>query len=336
MKIRCSWMGVIGVCLTAGLFAQSPVHSTHNYHLPDSVAARYLNHSLADARSLALKLTAPFSTEHEKYRAIFRWVCANIRSDYQLYAKVKQLRKRYQSDPVSLAIWNQKINHQMYEQLREKRSTVCTGYAYLIRTLAEHAGIACQLVDGYARSSQANLGGPGIPNHSWNAVRIDSVWYLSDATWASGQVYGQDGYFIPNFNESYFLVLPATFVHSHYPLDTAHLFLSDKPALTDFLNAPLVYAASYDYALHAVQPTTFFMMVDKGENVQFKVKQEGGIPIHKLALHVNDGEVTSIEAGCDENESTYNLTHAFTSRGIVAVHVVADGRPVFSYRIRVR
>jgi transglutaminase/protease-like cytokinesis protein 3 len=263
-------------------------------------------------------------------------VCTNIRSDYQLYAKVKQVRKRYQSDPVSLAVWNQKINRQMYQQLREKRSTVCTGYAYLIRTLAYHAGIACKLVDGYARSSQSNVGGPGIPNHSWNAVRIDSVWYLSDATWSSGQVYEPNGFYIPNFRESYFLVQPSSFLRSHYPLDTAHLFLRDKPVLTDFLNAPLVYAASYDYAIRAVAPATFFMIANKDEPVQFVVQQERGIPFRKLALHVNDTEVTSIEAGCEEAPSRYSLTHTFSSRGMVAVHIVADGQPVYSYRIKVK
>lgn len=336
MKSWCSWIGVIGVCLVADLFAQTPDFADRDYHRPDSVAAHYLNHSLADARTLALKLTTPFSGEHEKYRAIFRWVCANIRSDYQLYVKVKQMRKRYQSDPVALAVWNQKFNRELYEQLRKKRSTVCTGYAYLIRTLAQHAGIRCEMVDGYSRNSQSNLGGPGIANHTWNAVRLDSTWYLSDATWASGQVYGPDGFYIPHFEESYFLVAPGSFARSHYPLDTSQLFLSSKQSLSDFLHAPLVYAANYGYRLEPVSHPLFFMMIEKGEAVRFVIQKVSDKPIQQLALQANDDEVVFTEAGCENAIMNYQCTYKFNERGMAVVHVVADGHPVFSYRVKVK
>ncbi len=336
MKSWCSWIGVIGVCLMADLFAQTLGFADRDYHRPDSVAAHYLNHSLADARTLALKLTTPFSGEHEKYRAIFRWVCANIRSDYSLYAKVKQMRKRYESDPTALAIWNQKFNHELYEQLRKKRSTVCTGYAYLIRTLAQHAGIRCEIVDGYARNSQSNLGGRGIPNHSWNAVRLDSVWYLSDATWASSQVYGPDGFYIPHFEESYFLVAPGSFARSHYPLDTSQLFLSCKQSLSDFLHAPLVYAANYRYRLEPVSHPLFFMMIEKGEAVRFVIQKVSDKPIQQLALQANDDQVVFTEVGCENAIMNYQCTYKFNKRGMSVVHVVADGHPVFSYRVKVK
>lgn len=336
MKRRCSWIGVIGVCLMADLFAQTPNYAARDYLRPDSVATYYLNHSLADLRVLSLKLTTPFTSEYDKYRAIFHWVCSNIRSDYQLYVKVKQMRKRYQSDPVALAVWNQKFSHELYEQLRKKRSTVCTGYAYLIRTLAKHAGIRCEMVDGYARNSQSNLGGPGIANHTWNAVRLDSTWYLSDATWASGQVYGPEGFYIPHFEELYFLVTPDSFARSHYPLDTAQLFHSNKQSLMDFLHAPLVYAANYEYGLEPVSHPLFFLMVEKGEAVQFVTKKVSYKPIQQLTLKGNDDEVAFSEAGCEKAVVNYQCTYTFNVRGLSVVHVVADGHPVFSYRVKVK
>ena len=42
---------------------------------------------------------------------------------------------------------------------------------------------------------QANVGGTGVANHSWNAVQLNSNWYLCDATWSSGPArlgYGGD------------------------------------------------------------------------------------------------------------------------------------------------
>ncbi|NOS94709.1 MAG: hypothetical protein HOP30_22590, partial [Cyclobacteriaceae bacterium] len=322
-----------GVCLTAGLFAQTPLVKSFDYHRADSIAAHYQYHSLQDTRGLALKLTTPLSTEHEKYRALFRWVCTNIRNDYGLYIKVKQIRKRYLTDSLSLAVWNQKLSQQIFRQLREKHSTICTGYAYLIRVLTQHAGLSCKMIDGYARTSQTNINGNGIPNHSWNAVRLDSVWYMSDATWASGQVHEPGGIFVANFNESYFLISPTAFARSHYPLKSSFLFLNNKHTLSDFLNAPLAYSASYDYAISPVTPSEFFLTVNKGEAVNFIVRQERGNALHKLALQVNDFEVASLVEPCVElNHGNYNLTHTFTSRGIMAVHVLCDGRPVYSYR----
>jgi hypothetical protein len=336
MKYLCSWMGVIGVCLTAGLFAQVPAHNSFNCKRADSVAATYYNHSLSDMRGLAQKLTQPLPTQHEKYRAIFRWVCDNIRSDYQLNGKVKQIRQRYQTDKASLDVWNRKLNEELITRLREKRSTVCTGYAYLVWILAQHAGLTCQIVNGYARTSLVNLGGEGTPNHNWNAVQLEGVWYLSDATWADGQVLGADGW-QSHFNESYFLVKPASFIHSHFPLDTAQLFLSHKPRLSDFLQAPLVYAASYDFGLHAKTPADFYFIVRKGDPVSFVVQQEQGNSFHKLALQVNEAEVVQLAGECEgKRDTTYQLTHTFTSRGLTAVHVVADGRPVYSYRVHVK
>jgi len=333
-----SWMGMIGMaCLTAGLSAQPFAGKSDDYQRADSVAAAYANYPLADVRDLSLKLTRPFTKERDKYRAIFRWVCDNIRSDYKLYCKVKQIRKRYQSDPVSLAISSQKINKQVFTHLREKRSTICTGYAYLLNSLAQHAGLNCRIVDGYARTATTNLGGNGYPNHSWNAIRIDNQWYLSDPTWASGTTYEPMGIFIPYFNESYFLVPPALFVHSHFPLDTAQLLLRDKPTLSDFLSAPLAYAPSYEYSLSMVAPSQFFLTIMNEKPLTITVKQESGKPFQKLSLKVNDSEVVVQQLDPTNSvESVYTLTHTFSTRGYAALHILVDGKPAYSYSVKVK
>ena len=319
------------------LSAQPLAGKSDDYQRADSVAAAYANYPLADVRDLSLKLTRPFTKERDKYRAIFRWVCDNIRSDYKLYCKVKQIRKRYQSDPVSLAISSQKINKQVFTHLREKRSTICTGYAYLLNSLAQHAGLNCRIVDGYARTATINLGGNGYPNHSWNAIRIDNQWYLSDPTWASGTTYEPMGIFIPYFNESYFLVPPALFVHSHFPLDTAQLLLRDKPTLSDFLSAPLAYAPSYEYSLSMVAPSQFFLTIMKEKPSTITVKQERGKPFQKLSLKVNDSEVVVQQLDPTNSvESVYTLTHTFSTRGYAALHILVDGNPAYSYSVKVK
>jgi hypothetical protein len=338
MNYWLSWIVTMGMaCLTAGLSAQPFEGKSEDYHRADSIAAAYADYPLADVRDLSLKLTKPFTRERDKYRAIFRWVCDNIRSDYKLYCKVKQIRKRYQSNPASLAISSQKINKQVFTHLREKRSTICTGYAYLLNSLAQHAGLACRIVDGYARTAITNLEGSGYPNHSWNAIRIDNQWYLSDPTWASGSIYEPMGIFIPRFNESYFLVPPPLFVHSHFPLDTAQLLLREKPTLSDFLSAPLAYAASYEYALSMVTPRQFFLTITKEQSLSITVKQECGKPFQKLSLKVNESEVVVRQVDPTNSvESVYTLTHTFLTRGYAALHILVDGKPAYSYSVKVK
>jgi hypothetical protein len=333
MKKWRSWMGMMGMaCLAAGLFAQPHSKDNNIYHRADSVAAMYAGYSLADVRDLSLKLTIPLSTERDKYRALFRWVCENIRSDYKLYHKVKKLRTQYQSDPLSLAAWNQKISKEIFTHLRKKRATICTGYAYLLSSMAQHAGLTCRIVNGYARNARANLGGRGDANHSWNAIRIGDEWYFSDPTWASGSVRQSEGTFMP-----YFLVQPSQFAHSHYPLDTTQLLLREKPSLTAFLNAPLAYAASYYYGLTLVTPREFFVIVPKEQPFAFVVKQESGNLFQTLVLKINDTEVAFQKVNVsDSAESTYRLTHTFTASGLMAAHLLADGKLIYSYQIKVK
>src|SRR5258706_2459615 len=148
-----------------------------DFRKADSIALLYPHHSLRDIRGLAEKLSRPLSSDAEKFRCIYLWVCFNIENDYILFQKNKLKREKLKN-PEELLQWNKKFSPIVFETLVKKHRTLCTGYAYLIRELALYAGLSCELIDGYGRSAKSNVGGQGIPNHTWNAVRLNNKWYL--------------------------------------------------------------------------------------------------------------------------------------------------------------
>jgi transglutaminase/protease-like cytokinesis protein 3 len=237
----------------------------------DSVAGIYPGHPLDDLGLLSKKLASPLSTDREKFRAIYKWVCSNVQSDYELTELHKRKRAKLKGE--DLEKWNKRFAVIVNRILLDQYKTLCFGYAWLVRELAMNAGIRCEIVNGYGRSVRANLGGNGIVNHSWNAVELDGKWYLCDATWSSGGV-TKTNVFVHDFKEPYFLAAPEFFILNHYPLETKWTLLNDPPSLQTFLNAPLIYANAYKHKVKPIEPATFRMTVAKGDIVSFKLSND--------------------------------------------------------------
>lgn len=317
--------------------AQGPAAIGRDFRGPDSVAALYPNHSLASLKSLSDKLTQPFSSDVDKFRAIYRWVCNNIENDYGLYAKNKAGREKLRDQPEALGQWNQRLHPQFFQKLLREHKTLCTGYAYLVKELAFHAGLPCEIVDGYGRTAEANVGGPGIPNHSWNAVRLDGQWHLCDATWSSGAVDPAQKKFIRQFSDAYFLPPPSLFARNHYPLDTAWLLATDMLALGQFLNGPLVYKSLLTYKLLPVAPGTFAVEARIGETLTFRLDGESNPGAGKVALRVVQGTIattTYLNTYRDES-GLIRIDHVFTRKGTFIVHLLINDDYVVTYRVRV-
>lgn len=204
----------------------------------DSMASLFPGHSLVQMKALVDKLTAPLPTEIEKFRAIYKWVCLNIETDYDLYVKVKSKRSRHRDNPAALSYWSKKHRVILVHTLLQTNRTICTGYSYLIRELALMANIRCEVVDGYSRNTRIGIHSTIIPNHSWNAVQLNNQWYLCDATWSSGIIESGSGKFIPRYNDSWFLADPRVFLRDHFPSDTIWLLTSQHPTLNEFLGRP--------------------------------------------------------------------------------------------------
>lgn len=316
----------------SSIYAQKEDFQEINFKKADSVAALYPKYPLDKLYELSLKLTEPFSTDVEKFRAIYYWVSTNFENDYSYYKINKLKREKLHDDPVRLKAWEDEFRVKAFKKLEKQYKTVCTGYAYLVKEMSGYAGIECEVIDGYGRSAQANIGGEGIANHSWNAVKLNDTWYLCDPTWSSGVINAQEGRFIQQFEEAYFLADPEMFVQSHYPLDTAWLLLKDTPTMQEFLNRPLVYKAAYRQEAIPENPFLFNVDIRKGEEATIAWKQLGDHRKPSVMVEVvRANRASTFFPEVQKDGQKYSITFPCNQQGNNVVHVLFNGAYALTY-----
>lgn len=316
------------------LQAQRGHFSSINFQAADSMAQVYKGYSIHNLPELAHRLTAPLATDVEKFRALYRWICFNIENDYALFQNNQEMREQLVKSPAELQTWNTQFAKEVFETLRKKKRTICTGYAYLLREMATHAGIECMIIDGYGRTVAANIGGPGTPNHSWNAINLNNQWYVCDATWSSGAIEMTEKKFIKQYNDAYFLAEPSTFISNHYPMDTAHMFIAQKPTLQEFLNRPLIYSGLYDQHITNLHPDTFTLEASLHQPVhfQFTAPEDKAYAVQIVDKGMGEKK-TKVPA--HYNNGTLLFDYSFTSRGLHTVHILLNDVLVTTYSVTV-
>lgn len=110
-----------------GGVAQLADFGNTDFRQADSLADQYYGASLYNLPLLAHNLTAPLTSEVEKFRAIYTWVCKNISNDYGDFLKNKKMRAKFAENEKALEEWNAKFRSEVFQKLLKKRTTVCTG-----------------------------------------------------------------------------------------------------------------------------------------------------------------------------------------------------------------
>ncbi len=171
--------------------------------------------------ALSRYLTAPFTRDDEKARAIFRWITDNISYDVEGY-----FSKRFSVRTGDVL---------------QSRSSVCAGYSSLFEALGSKAGLAVVTVNGYGKGFSYNPGDQltDESKHAWNAVKIDGEWRLIDCTWGAGKVDVERRY-RKEFEPYYFFAKPEEFIFRHFPSDAKWQLLPMPLTLQQFLDLPLV------------------------------------------------------------------------------------------------
>ena len=99
------------------------------------------------------------TTEYEKVRAVYDYVCRNV-----AYDEVHREKK------------HKHLKTTAYAALKYG-AAVCQGYAVLVYRLLREAGVSARVIEGYAvtLSGKAEL-------HAWNLVKIGNLYYNLDVT----------------------------------------------------------------------------------------------------------------------------------------------------------
>ncbi|WP_242204174.1 transglutaminase domain-containing protein [Aestuariivivens insulae] len=304
----------------------------------DSIAHALHHASLNNLPFLAHKLTSNLNTQVEQFRAIHTWVCDNIEADHYFGEKTIRKRKKFKNDSIAFATWNKEALTGLFKRLLEDKKTICSGYAYIIKELSSLVGITCQVIDGYSRTVNTNLHELEIPNHSWNAVKLNDKWYLVDATLASGFYFINEAQFVKDYNDGYFLAAPQLFAKNHYPLDKAWLLTDDgTPTINQFVEGPLIYGKTYKHNVIPMAPKTMIIQVLTGEEVEFSLKVTDRNQIDTMGLIVSSGfKYDAFKASkTHDNNGLLKFNYRFTKKGRYDVHIKVDKDVVASYTVEV-
>lgn len=329
---------VIPLLCQLNIEAQISDFKNVNFKNADKIAYAYKGNELSNLPILAYNLTHNLSTDVEKFRAIYTWVSTNIEGDYNGFRKNTTKRRRYQNDSLEQKKWNESFSSQVFKKLVKEKKTICTGYAYLVKNLANLANINCEIVDGFGRNENSVASEIKLPNHSWNAVQLNNKWYLCDATWSSGAYNLNNFTFEFKYNDGYFLADPELFAKDHFPNNESWFLKIEKPLLSDFLKAPIVYDNAYNYGVFPIEPSLMHLELGKNTEAIFILKDLNGIDITTVFLQIDYG--TNIEYIKPTIERLRNdeikITYTFTKLGTNDVHINLGTHPICTYVVKVK
>ena len=296
--------------------------------------------SIDDTRPdlLAQKLTAPYHTDTEKVRSIFRWITENIAYATRPQNGRPRSSRRYKPIPMDSLLALKTVDEIVAYTVLQNRIAVCNGYARLFKMLCQYAGIRAELVTGYARGG---LGSTAFrPNHTWNAVYVDGAWQLVDATWASGFISFADA-FVKQYDDAYFFPDPERFIRSHYPEDLKWALVPSPPTLQEFHRAPFRLTAFSKYGIQEYRPARGVVEAAIGDTLEFRFTRNGDTSRMLAPELYADSMLLSgvpswefLKPSVRAGEIVYS--YAVQSPNVEWVHLVYNDDVILRYRLNIR
>lgn len=101
-------------------YAQVSDFKSIDFTRADNLAKLNEGSSLDNLPLLVYKLTHKLPTQVEKFRAIYIWVCNNIKADEVQYSKIERKRKILKNDSTLLLKWNNDYKKITFKKLHLK------------------------------------------------------------------------------------------------------------------------------------------------------------------------------------------------------------------------
>lgn len=296
--------------------AKLPVinYKEYDYAEVDKHALSYRGKDFGSITKLADSLTNMFTEDHEKARAIYRWITDNISYDCKAYH-------------------NPSKRTDNYEDVIKTRKAVCAGYASLFKALCDYAGLDCEVVQGYARFSYQGIGEDRIePNHAWNAVKLHDKWYLVDVTWGSGYTDEKVRRFVKSYSDNYFLTEPKQFVMSHFPSEKKWQLLERPVSKKKFASFPYVWDGYYQNKVVAFAPRKGVINTYTGRPIHFKFKTDKNTNITTAAVYT-DPQGDPIPVKTKHLKKGVSFDYVFPEKGEYYISLALNSEYTIVYKV---
>src|SRR5688500_12528083 len=289
---------------------------------------------------LAQKLTSSYVTDLEILRLIFRWTTENIAYRTKTIVSSRRGMKYMIEEEDTLS---QSLNERIAVEVLKKREAVCDGYARLFKTLCDYAGLRSEIIIGYARSNIDRMGLQFKSNHRWNAVLLDSNWYLLDVTWASGYISYNGDQFIKAYDDYYFMTPPEQFIKDHYPEDSRWTLLANPPTLKEFYRTPFKHSAFSKYSILSFAPAKGIIEASVGDTIKVELTMSNNEKQLIAPDTLKDNIHTlPLAFSLDSLKPTFNddkrISYQYTinSPGVEWLNVMYNDDVILRYKLNIR
>jgi transglutaminase/protease-like cytokinesis protein 3 len=287
--------------------------------------------------SLAKQLIQLGTTDHEKVRAIFRWITEHISYNTIVFNRSKKPapgRITY-DEPDDTAATLPPLDKRVAACVLRRKFAICEGYSRLFKTLCDEAGIRNEIISGYARTNTYKKQPRFGVNHMWNAVYLDSSWHLLDVTWASGFISYSNEY-VKEYNDRYFLTRPEDFIRDHYPEDLQWTLLADPPTYGEFSTSPFKYSAFVKAGIGSYLPAKGIIDIKPGDSIQIRLQTSKETKNFGIAETSTAGSNQICFPDYKINGDVLSFNYKISANTGQWLYIYYDDEPVMRYNIRLK
>ncbi|HPH02451.1 MAG TPA: transglutaminase domain-containing protein [Spirochaetota bacterium] len=219
--------------------ASSPQASRYRTGVPDPVAINvpaslenpvFSSPTAETLGAIVHHLTASTPDPYLKTKRIHDWITLHIAYDNDAFLHGKEGSQ----DPMVF--------------LKTKRTT-CGGFARLFKMMADQAGLEALTVTGVSRN-YIGLARNTAAGHAWNAVRIDGIWHIIDATADNRGGFENDEFGEQKtYRDGSLFLSPAAKRISNLAHKPEEQFVTPSLSVSEFLSRPLLYDSILRYGM---------------------------------------------------------------------------------------
>lgn len=243
---------------------------SQNLKKVDAIVDAYPKYT--NVEDLAMRIKIDFNLDEDKARAAFYWLATNIRYNLKEFYNPTQktYRFRYSTEVEKQQKITEATDKIIEATFRTKRG-VCEEYAQSFKKICELLHIEAVVIKGYVRNTVSEIDHPKkLPNHAWNAVKLNNKWLLLDATWAAG--YAQNGKWIQKFNNYFYNIPKEKIFKTHFPSETIWVLRFGRMTIEEFYKQPIYGQQFLASAALLISPLNGILTLNKNDTIRLKFK----------------------------------------------------------------